>query len=101
VCIKIRRIAQGGEPRYFRTAQINGSHRNCSAALWIAVLTERAIENTDAGHCSLKQEGQMFPSGETFPMREGARDAKRRGRKGAKNDKRKMKNEKIGAVTLR
>ena len=36
----------------------------------------------------------MSPSGETFPMREGARDAKRRGRKGAKNDKRKMKNEK-------
>ena len=33
-------------------------------------------------HRNEQQEGQMSSSGETFPMREGARDAERRGRMG-------------------
>jgi len=40
--------------------------------------------------------GQTQTSDETFPMREGARDARRRGRKGTKKkkEKRKKTNEK-------
>ncbi len=41
--------------------------------------------------------GKMSPPGETFPMREGARDAESRGRKGTK----KVKRKEMGAVTLR